>query len=74
MVKNQISALTAQARASGWIITLLPVGVAGLLYVIAPTYFRTLTTDPVGIAMLIVAGVSIVVGNLFIRRITSIRV
>ena len=74
MVKNQISALTAQARASGWIISLLPVGVAGILYVIAPTYFRTLTTDPVGIALLIVAGVSIVVGNMFIRRVTRIRV
>jgi tight adherence protein B len=74
MVKNQISALTAQARASGWIISLLPIGVAAILYVIAPTYFRTLTTDPVGIALLIVAGASIVVGNMFIRRITRIRV
>ena len=74
MVKSQISALTAQARASGWIVSLLPLGVAAILYVIAPTYFRTLTTDPVGIDLLIVAGVSIVVGNIFIRRITSIRV
>jgi len=74
LVKNQVSALTAQARASGWIISLLPVGVAVILYVIAPTYFRILTTDPLGIALLIVAGASIVVGNFFIRRITTIRV
>jgi tight adherence protein B len=74
MVKNQISALTAQARASGWIVSLLPIGVAAILYVIAPTYFRTLTTDPLGIGLLIVAGASIVVGNVFIRRITNIRV
>ena len=74
LVKGQISALTAQARASGWIISLLPVGVAAILYVIAPTYFRTLTTDPLGVVLLVVAGASIVVGNVFIRRITSIRV
>jgi tight adherence protein B len=74
MVKSQISALTAQARASGWIISLLPVGVAGILYVIAPTYFRSLTTEPLGVAMLILAAVSIAVGNVFIRRITRIRV
>lgn len=74
MVKGQISALTAQARASGWIISLLPVGVAAILYVIAPTYFRSLTTDRLGIALLIVAAVMIVIGNYFIRRITSIRV
>jgi tight adherence protein B len=73
-VKGQISALTAQARASGWIISLLPVGVALILYVIAPTYFRVLTTDPVGLALLGIAAVSIVVGNFFIRRITTIKV
>ncbi|MEA2629211.1 MAG: tight adherence protein [Chloroflexota bacterium] len=74
MVKGQIAALTAQARASGWIITLLPVAVAALLYVIAPTYFRSLTTDRLGIAMLVLAAVMIFIGNLIIRRITSIRV
>jgi tight adherence protein B len=74
MVKGQVSALTAQSRASGWIISLLPVVVAAILYVIAPTYFRVLTTDPLGVALLVVAGVSIVVGNFFIRRITRIRV
>ncbi len=73
-VKGQIAALTAQARASGWIISLLPVGVALILYVIAPTYFRALTTDPMGLTLLGVAGVSIVIGNFFIRRIVNIKV
>ena len=74
MVKGQISALTAQARASGWIISLLPVAVAAILYFIAPTYFRSLTTDPWGVALLVLAAAMIVIGNLIIRRITSIRV
>jgi len=74
MVKGQISALTAQARASGWIISLLPVFVAVILYVIAPTYFRSLTTDRLGVALLVLAAMMIVIGNIFIRRITSIRV
>ena len=74
MVKSQISALTAQARASGWIISLLPVAVAAILYFIAPTYFRSLTTDPWGVALLVLAAAMIVIGNFLIRRITSIRV
>jgi tight adherence protein B len=74
MVKSQISALTAQARASGWIISLLPVGVAAILYVIAPTYFRSLTTDRLGVALLVLAALMIVIGNALMRRITSIRV
>lgn len=73
-VRGEIAAITAQARASGWIITLLPVFVAGLLYVIAPGYFRPMTDQLLGWVMLVLCGISIFVGNLFIRRITRIRV
>ncbi len=73
-IKGQISAMTAQARASGWVITLLPVIVATLLYVIAPTYFRPMFQDRIGIGLLFVAGLSVVVGNVLIRRIVNFRV
>jgi tight adherence protein B len=73
-IKGQISAMTAQARASGWVITLLPVAVAAILYFITPTYFRVMFNDRIGIGLLFLAGVSVVVGNLFIRRIVSFRV
>src|SRR5258706_5986370 len=62
MVKGQISALTAQARASGWIISLLPVGGAAILYVIAPTNFRSLTTNRLGVDLLVVSAIMIVIG------------
>ena len=73
-VKGQISAMTAQARASGWVVTLLPVIVATILYFITPTYFRAMFQDRVGIYLLILAGISILVGNYFIRRIVNFRV
>ncbi len=73
-VRGEISAITAQARASGWIITLLPLFVAGLLYVIAPGYFRPMTEQVLGWLMLAVCGAAIFVGNIFIRRITRIRI
>jgi tight adherence protein B len=73
-VKGQISAMTAQARASGWVVTLLPVVVAVILYFITPTYFRAMFHDRVGIGLLFLAGLSIAVGNLFIRRIVNFRV
>lgn len=73
-VKAQISALTAQARASGWIITLLPFVVAAVLYLLTPSYFRTMVEDPIGLLMLGGAVVSILIGNLFIRRIVDLRV
>ncbi len=73
-IKGQISAMTAQARASGWVITLLPVIVATILYFITPTYFRAMFQDRLGIELLLAAGVSVAVGNFFIRRIVNFRV
>lgn len=73
-VKSQISALTAQARASGWIITLLPFIVAGVLELVTPTYFRVMFVDAGGRVLLVLAGISIFLGNVFVRRITNFRV
>ena len=73
-MKSQIAAMTAQMRASGWIITLLPFIVAAILDVITPTYFRIMFTDPGGRVLLAMAGTSIFIGNYFVRRITNFRV
>lgn len=73
-VKAQIGAMTAQMRASGWIITLLPFIVAAILNIITPSYFRVMFTEPAGRALLILAGISILAGNFFVRRITNFRV
>ena len=73
-IKSQISALTAQARASGWVITLLPFVVAGILYFLTPGYFRVMVTERAGQELLALAGLSIVVGNAIVRRIVNFRV
>ena len=73
-MKAQISALTAQMRASGWIITLLPFIVAGILNIITPSYFGVMFTDPGGRVLLVLAGISIFIGNMLVRRITNFRV
>jgi tight adherence protein B len=73
-IKSQISAMTAQMRASGWIITLLPFIVAGILDVITPSYFRIMFTEESGRALLVLALFSIFMGNVFVRRITNFRV
>ena len=73
-IKSQIGAMTAQMRASGWIITLLPFIVAAILNIITPSYFRLMFTEPLGRVLLVMAGISIVIGNLFVRRITNFRV
>ena len=73
-IKGEIRTLTAQARASGWIITMLPVGLAALMYVITPSYFRPMVSNFIGIAMLGVAALFIFIGNAIIRKIVKIEV
>ncbi len=73
-IKAQIGAMTAQMRASGWIITLLPFIVAAILNVVTPSYFRVMFTEPFGRVLLVLAGISIFIGNVFVRRITNFRI
>jgi tight adherence protein B len=71
-MRSEIMAATAQSRATALIITLLPIVAALLLYFIVSDYFRPMLTNPIGWAILIVAGFLLFVGNLIIRRLTAI--
>ncbi len=73
-IKGEISAATAQGRMSGWVVTGLPVVVAGMLCLISPTGFRPMTQQLLGWIMLGAAGLLILVGNLVISRIVRIEV
>jgi tight adherence protein B len=73
-ILGDIRTLTAQARLSGFILTVLPVVMAALIYFVAPEYLKGLVVDPIG-RVLIVAAVSLqVIGFLVIRRIINIKV
>ena len=78
---GEINTLTAMQRYSGYVITLLPVGLGGILFLISPTYIgRMLSPEPAifglpaGIIFFIVGFISMGVGYLLIRRIVDIKV
>lgn len=71
-VHGEVRVLTAQARASGYIITGLPFAVGGVLTVISPDFERPLFTTPIGWGMLAVGLVSISIGYYIVRRISDI--
>jgi tight adherence protein B len=70
--KRDMSVLTAQSRASASIITGLPILLALGLYVFVPGYYAPMTSTWVGYVLLAFAGFMILVGNLLIRRMTSL--
>jgi tight adherence protein B len=73
-IKGQIKTLTAQGRISGIIVSLLPVGVGGMIYIINPDYISVLFTHPLGKIMLLFGVASQMLGILVIRRIIAIEV
>ena len=73
-IKGEIRTLTAQARASGYLITALPIVLALFMYFVTPSYFKPMTTNFVGWAMLAVGVILIGIGNAIIRRVVAIEV
>jgi len=80
-IQGEIKTLTAMQRYSGYVITLLPVGLAGLLFVISPSYITAMVEKPpetfglpTGIIFFIVGAISMGIGYVFIRRIVDIKV
>jgi len=80
-IKGEIRTLTAQQRMSGYVVGFLPIGLAGFIFVAAPSFFEPMFDNPPGIAGL-PAGVIIMgfglfmmfIGFMIIRRIVDIEV
>ena len=73
-IQGEIRTLTAQARISGLIITLLPFGLAAVLAVISPSYFGPMLSDTLGHIMLGIGVFSIIIGAAAIQKIVKIEV
>jgi tight adherence protein B len=70
-VKRQIRVVTAHGRITGLVLVLLPPCMAVAMYTLGPDNFKPLFTDPLGIRMLIGAGVLQVVGTLIMRKLIN---
>jgi tight adherence protein B len=73
-IKGEIATLTAQARASGTLITFLPIVLAVFMYFVTPTYFRPMFDNFIGWILIAIGCFMIFVGNLIIRRVVAIEV
>ena len=73
-ILGDVRTITAQARFTGLILAVLPLGMAGVLVFLAPDYLRILITDPIGPYLIAVAVGLQLVGYFVIRRICTIKV
>jgi len=80
-IKGEIRTLTAQQRLSGYVVAGLPIGLAGILFIIAPGFMKPMFDNPpailglpAGVVILIFGGFMMFLGFLAIRRIVDIEV
>jgi tight adherence protein B len=73
-LRRMVRTLTAQGRASRWIVSFLPLGLLLAILTINPGYVRPLFINGSGRVLLAVAGVMVVLGSLAIGRIVRIKV
>ena len=73
-MKREISALTAQGRLSAVVLVILPIAVAGFMYMFNRSQMIVLIEDPLGQMAIAISLVMDVVGFLVIRKIVDIKV
>jgi tight adherence protein B len=78
---GEINTLTAMQRYSGYVITLLPVGLGAILFLISPSYIGRMLQNPpeilglpAGVVFFIIGFISMAIGYVLIRRIVDIKV
>jgi tight adherence protein B len=73
-LRREVRALTAQARMTRWILTVLPFGMIVMISLMSPSYMKPLFTTTGGIVALVIAGVLLMCGSLTLRKLTEIKV
>ncbi len=80
-IKGEIRSLTAMQRMSGYLVAFLPIGLTGIIFLIAPTFLEPMFQKPpellglpLGVCILALAGFSMMIGVLIIRQIVDIEV
>jgi tight adherence protein B len=80
-IKGEIRTLTAQQRLSGYVVGFLPIGLAGFLFIAAPSFLEpmfdaevAIAGIPAGVILIAMGAVMMFIGFMFIRRIVDIEV
>ncbi|OUL10283.1 hypothetical protein B0533_02735 [Sedimentibacter sp. SX930] len=72
-LKGDIRTLISQSKMSAWVIGVLPVAIGAALFVLNPDYMGTMLNEPMGLALLGIAGGMILLGAFVLTKIVKIK-
>ncbi|MBI2773336.1 MAG: type II secretion system F family protein [Chloroflexi bacterium] len=73
-IKGEVNTLTAQGRYSGYLVAMLPIGIAFMLNLINPSFMEPLFTQLIGRILLVVGAIMMLIGFFAIQKITDIKI
>jgi tight adherence protein B len=73
-LKGDIRTMTAQSQMSAVVIGILPVAIAAVMFVLNPSYIRSLFLDPLGLMMVGVATGMMLLGAFLLTRIVKVKI
>jgi tight adherence protein B len=73
-VRGEVRALSAEARLSAKVLTLLPIVIGLFFFFFRRGYFQPLYTTGVGKGMLVAGAIGIVLGSVWMRRLVRVEV
>jgi tight adherence protein B len=71
-LKRQIRVISAHGRISAWVLSCLPPGLAGILFLLSPEFMRILWEDDLGIRLVLIAIALQITGTFIISRLVRI--
>lgn len=71
-VKRQIRVVSAHGRITAWVLSLLPLGLAAVLYTVSPQFLRVLVDDPIGARLAMLAVALQVTGMIIISKLVQV--
>lgn len=72
-IRGQVKALSAEGRISALVLMVLPFGLSGLLLAINPGHMTLFIKSPLGFLLMGIAGVLLLVGGLWLRKVVSFK-
>lgn len=73
-IKGELKTITAQGKISGYVISILPFILCGIIYLITPQMMSLLFTRPLGLIMIGAAAVMEIIGIILIRKVVRIEI
>jgi tight adherence protein B len=73
-LQGEVRALAAHGKLTGAILTVLPIGIAGLMLVVSPTYVMVLYSHPWGKTMIGAAVACLIAAHFVIRKLVDIKI